>query len=88
MKMQTGGFFFLTTAFLQSLLHVKHSPETSMEDFAPFSTQGNTEDHRRKQEQGKGAGERAGKQQLWLSEPKPQTGDVLFYSLQHSNTTV
>lgn len=57
-----------------------------MDDFAPFSTQGNTEDHRRKQEQGKGAGERAGKQQLWLSEPKPQTGDVLFYSLEHSNT--
>lgn len=51
-----------------------------MEDFAPFSTQGNTEDHRRKQEQGKSAGERAGKQQLRLSEPKPQTGDVLFYS--------
>lgn len=56
-----------------------------MDDFAPSPlrvTQKTTE----KAGTRKGAGERAGKQQLWLSEPKPQTGDVLFYSLEHSNT--
>lgn len=54
-KMQTGGCFFFNTAFLQSLLHAKHSPEQVWMILLPFSTQGNTEDHRRKQEQGKGA---------------------------------
>lgn len=58
-----------------------------MEDFAPFSTQGNTEDHRGKQEQGKVQGN-VQESSSYGSQSQSHRQETYCFILEHSNTTV